>query len=766
VTLVAYLPVFYGGFLWDDDFHVTQPDLQSVDGLRRIWCELGATQQYYPLLHTAFWVEHRLWGDSVVGYHLANILLHAAAACLVVALVRRLALPGAWLAGLIFALHPVCVESVAWISEQKNTLSTVFYLGSALVYLRFDQDRRPARYFLALGLFVLALLTKTVTATLPAALLVVFWWQRGRLGWRRDVRPLLPWLGLGATAGLLTSWVERTFIGAQGADFTLNLLERCLLAGRVIWFYLGKLVWPADLIFFYPRWDVDAAVWWQYLFPLGVLALVAGLGIVARRQHGPLARAATAGLAGFLIFAGTLFPALGFINVYPFIYSYVADHFQYQASLGIIVPAAAGLTLAAGRLLDSRTAAVRWLSRAGGGLLLATLGALTWRQCGMYRDAETLYRATLARNPACWMAHTNLGDLLSRIPGRLPEAIGHFEAALRINPRDVNAHNDLGLAFTKIPGRLPAAIAEYEAALRIDPRFAPAHNNLGVLLETIPGRLPEAISHLEEAVRLAPDAAELHDNLGAALLKIPERAPEALAQFAAAVRLNPGSADMQNNLGTALAKIPGRLPEAVAHLEEAVRLDPRFAKMHSNLGVALAQMPGRLPEAVAQFESAVRMDPRSAEAHNNLGAALSKIPERAPEATAEFAVATRLNPDFAEAHNNLGDALVKIPERLPDAIAEYEATLRLNPNAAEAHSQLGIALLGVPERAPEAITHLEAAVRINPGLFEAHYALGVLLSDQPKRRPEALAHLEAALRIRPDFAPAREWIARLQAARP
>jgi tetratricopeptide (TPR) repeat protein len=754
VTLLAYRPVLQSGFLWDDNFHVTQPDQQSVEGLKRIWCEVGATQQYYPLLHTAFWVEHQLWGDAVVGYHLTNILLHAAAAWLVVAVVRRLALPGACLAGLIFALHPVCVESVAWISEQKNTLSTVFCLGAALVYLRFDQDRRPSRYFLALGLFVLALLTKTVSATLPAALLVVFWWQRGRLHWTRDLRPLLPWFGLGAAAGLVTSWVERTFIGAQGADFSLTLFERCLLAGRVIWFYLGKLMWPADLIFIYPRWVIDTAVWWQYLFPLGVLALVAGLALVARRQRGPL--------AGFLVFAGTLFPAVGFINVYPFIYSYVADHFQYQASLGVIVLVAAGLTLAAGRL----PAAVRWLMPVGGGLLLATLGTLTWRQCGTYRDAGTLYRVTLARNPACWMAHTNLGDLLSRIPGRLPEAIAHFEAALRINPRDVNAHNNLGHAFAETPARRPAAIAEYEAALRIDPRFAPAHNNLGIVLEKIPGRLPEAIGHFEAAVRLAPDAAEMRDNLGVALLKIPERAPEAAAQFESAVRLNPGSADMQNNLGVALAKIPGRLPEATVHLEAAVRLNPRSAEMHSNLGVALAQTPGRLPESIAQFEAAVRVAPHSAEAHNNLGAALSRIPERAPEAIAQFEAATLLKPDFAEAHNNLGDALVKIPGRLPEAIAEYEATLRLSPDSAEVHSQLGKALLGFPERLPAAIAQFEAAIRINPEVFEAHYLLGVLLSDLPDRRPESLAHFEAASRIRPDFAPAREWIDRLRAGRP
>jgi hypothetical protein len=173
-ALAAYWPALRGGFIWDDNFHVTPPALRSLHGLWRIWFDLGATQQYYPLLHSAFWFEHRLWGDAVLGYHLANLTQHALAACLVVLIVRRLALPGAWLAGLIFALHPVCVEAVAWISEQKSTLSAVFYLASALVYLRFDQTRRKPHYLWALGLFVLALLSKTVTATLPAALLVIF----------------------------------------------------------------------------------------------------------------------------------------------------------------------------------------------------------------------------------------------------------------------------------------------------------------------------------------------------------------------------------------------------------------------------------------------------------------------------------------------------------------------------------------------------------------------------------------------------------------
>ncbi len=298
----------------------------------------GATQQYYPLLHSAFWLEHFMWGEAVVGYHLTNIVLHALSACLVVMVMRRLSLPGAWLAGLVFALHPVNVESVAWISEQKNTLSGVFCLASLLIYLHFDEDRQKSKYLLATGLFVLALLSKTVTATLPAVLLVIFWWRRGRLEWKRDVLPLLPWFALGICAGLFTSRVERTFGGASGTDFLLTPAQRLLIAGRAICFYAGKLFWPANLTFFYPQWKIDAAVWWQWLFPAGVLALGLGLVLASRRYRGPL--------AGFLIFAGTLFPVLGFLNVYPFRYSYVADHFQYLACLGIIVPLISVLPLA------------------------------------------------------------------------------------------------------------------------------------------------------------------------------------------------------------------------------------------------------------------------------------------------------------------------------------------------------------------------------------------------------------------------------------
>ena len=630
-TLVAYLPSLRGTLLWDDSSHITRLDLQSLHGLWRIWFQLGATQQYYPLLHSAFWVEHRIWGDAVLGYHLANVILHAAAACLVVIIARRLSLPGAWLAGLIFALHPVSVEAVAWISEQKSTLSGVFYLASALAYLSFDKSRRPSRYWLAFGLFLLALLSKTVTATLPGALLVVFWWQRGRLEWKRDVLPLLPWFAVGAFAGLFTAWVETTLIGAQGQDFTLTLVERCLLAGRVIWFYAGKLFWPADLTFFYPHWQIDPGAWWQYSFPAGVLLVAIGLGLLARRSRGPL--------AGFLIFAGTLFPVLGFFNVYPFRYSYVADHFLYLASLGLIVPVASALTVLAGRILPDHTGRI-----ALSAMFVAVLGLLTWNQSAIYRDTDSLYRETLARNPESWLAHNNLANSLLEIPGRQTEAISHLQAALRIKPDYAEAHLSLGNALLPIPGRLADAIAEYQTAVRLDPKSERAHNNLGQAWFQA-GRLPEAMAQLETALRIRPGYAEAHTNLGNVLLQM-----------------------------------PGRLADATAEYQAAIEFDPNLPEAHNNLGRALAQTPGRLPDAMAQFEAAVRIRPGYAGAHNNLGNALSQM-GRLPDAIAEYQAALRINPDFVQAHLNLANTLLHMPGQLAGAVAEYEAAERIQPNA-------------------------------------------------------------------------------------
>ncbi len=639
-VLLAYLPSIQGTRLWDDSSHITKPQSQSVSGLWRIWTDLSATQQYYPLLHSAFWMEHRIWGDAVAGYHLMNILLHAAAACLVALIARRLALPGAWLAAFIFALHPVCVEAVAWISEQKSTLSAVFYLASALIYLRFDGERKRSQYFAAAGLFVLAVLTKTVTATLPAALLVVIWWKNGRLAWRRDVLPLLPWLAFGVAAGLFTAWVEWRFIGARGAGFELTLLERTLLAGRIVWFYAAKVVWPFDLIFTYPHWRIDEHAWWQYLFPFALVGALTGLWFLARRNRGPLAAA--------LFFCGTLVPVLGFLNVYPFRFSYVADHFQYLASLGIIIPASSGLVLFLGRFSSPG----KFVPAA----LVAFLGVLSWRQSGIYTDEETLYRATLARNPESWMAHHNLAKALAEKPGHLQEVIEEYQASLRIYPAFAETHNNLGNALAQIPGRLDEARSELEISLKLNPNYANGHYNLGNVLSRIPGKLPEAVAEYQEAIRLKPDFAEAHHNLAIALSQIPGRLPDAVREYQAALALNPAMAEAHSDLCRALSAMHGRMEEALAECDAAIRINAHFPAAYNNMGNILSRTPGRLSDAIAAYRHALEIAPDDAEAHNNLGSALAQS-GRLAEAVAEFRIALQIDPGYADAGANLESAL-------------------------------------------------------------------------------------------------------------
>jgi hypothetical protein len=356
LVIAAYIPAIMGGFVWDDDDYVTRnPTLSGSGGLQRIWFEIGAVPQYYPLVHTSFWLEFHLWGLWPLGYHLVNVLFHGCSAILLWRVLLRLGVRGAWLAAAVFALHPVQVESVAWITERKNILSGVFYLSALLAYVRFlglgrggfGPRGRWGWYWLALVLFLCALLSKTVTCSLPAAILLLLWWKRSRLR-LNDVLSLVPFFVLGAALGLTTAWMEQHYVGAQGAEWALSWLDRCLIAGRALWFYVGKLVWPARLAFIYPRWQIDSALW-QYCYPLAAVGLVVCLWVLRRRIG-------KAPLVAALYFGGTLGPALGFINVYPMRFSFVADHFQYMASVGL-------LTLMVGLL----TTGLDRLARAGGG---------------------------------------------------------------------------------------------------------------------------------------------------------------------------------------------------------------------------------------------------------------------------------------------------------------------------------------------------------------------------------------------------------------
>lgn len=620
-VLSAYIPAIQGGYIWDDPMHVTEnPLLKNSDGLRRIWFEPGAWAHYYPLTLTSFWIEYQIWGLAPLGYHLINVLLHVLNAFLAWRVLLRLQVPGALFAAAVFALHPVHVESVAWVSERKNVLSGFFYLSALSIYLRFalrgngikgvpatptkNSIQPSGRYYkglytLSLGLYLCALLSKTITCTLPAVILALLWWQRDQIKWR-DVQALIPMFLVGVALGINTIFMERS-AGAQGTEWAFSFTDRCLIAGRALWFYAGKLVWPDNLIFTYPRWQIDSGLWWQYLYPLAALAVMFTLWMIR-------GRIGKAPIVAVLIFSGTLLPALGFINYYPMRFSFVADHFQYLASISLIAVFASIAATAFKKYIKGKY----YIGLAGGLAVLVVLGILTFSQGHIYENVETLYRDTLTKNPNSWMAHNNLGAaLLER--GDIDDAIAHYKKALRLFPDYFEARTSLAGALLE-RGDIDGAIAHYKKALRIVPDYVDARNNLGAALQK-QGNIDDAIAHYMESLRIEPDSAGAHNNLGTALKEQGDIAG-AIAHYREALRIKPDYAGAHNNLGLALIE-QDNINDAIKHYLEALRINPDYEKAHNNLAIALCRK-NNFTLALRHFRKAVEINPNYHAARNNL----------------------------------------------------------------------------------------------------------------------------------------------------
>ncbi len=643
VTLITYARVRHAGFIWDDEMHVTQnPAIIGPLGLSDIWTSRAA--RYFPLTLTTFWLEHAFWGLNPLPYHAVNVLMHGACAVLLWRVLGSLRVRGAWVGAALWALHPVQAETVAWITELKNTQSCLFYLLAVLFFVRWlsaggdeASGSRPWSYALALVSAAMAMASKSSAVVLPVALCACAWWMTGRLRWRH-LLALSPVFLMSMASSALSVWTQH-LEGANDPMWSRALPERIAVAGNVVWFYIGKLLWPSPLVFIYPRWRVDGTHASSYL-PLAAVCAV--FALLWWNRNGRL-RPVFFCFAYYLV---ALLPVMGLVDQYFWRYSFVGDHFQYLAGIGPL--ALAGAAIASAFALPWKG----WPVLAAGacGALLSALAVLTARECPKYHDSEALWRSTVADNPGAWMAHNNLGAELMH-DGRVDEAVRQFRTSLDLEPNNSSAHENLADALLR-QGRTEEGLAHYGRALELDPLNLSTQTDLGAALLQL-GRIREAIPHLQKALEARPSFAKARASLGTAYLQ-EGRIDEAVTQFNEALAVDPGNCATLADLGIALAQ-KGQLEQAAARLQRALDINPDFSTALINLGNVRLQQ-GRLDEAIARYEKALSLDPNSAVTHNNLAFALLQKGQLDP-AIAHFQRALEIRPDYPEARRNLGTAL-------------------------------------------------------------------------------------------------------------
>jgi protein O-mannosyl-transferase len=604
--LWIYWPVLHGDWLWDDNLYLTEnPLLNDPARLWKIWFVPGSLVEYYPITESFQWAQWQLFDNNTFGYHLTNIILHIFSALLVWRLLSKFGLRLAWLGGLIFAIHPMQVESVAWISELKNALSMPPFLLAMCAYIDYEENKKNRDYWLSLGFFLMAMLCKNSMALFPVVILLYAWWKRGRIG-MSDLKASVPFFIISVTLAMITAWAGSRFIEIHNPSTPapapmVGFFSQAALAGFTISFYFSKCFWPMGLLPIYPPWIVNHPSLIQFL-PWPIF----GAGIYwlwSKRQS--WGRHALLGLGFFLL---SLVPILGLIMVRYTTLVWSLDHLAYIPLLGLI-----GLTVASlGQIQEQLPKFTRPYGIAIVAVATTLLLFTSHGYANAFVNSEALWTYTLQHGSESWEVRKNLGEALVQ-NGKFSAAMEQYELALRGDPDLVVVHNNMGEALLKA-SRYSEAANEFEQVLRIMPDSAIAHFNLGCCLQQM-SQMPEAIDQYRQAIQINSFYSDAHHKLGDLLLQTGQP-PEAMDEYEKAVKLAPGDFEAHNNLGSILFKA-GRFDEAIEHFAASLKINPNDAITHNNMGICLAKME-RIPEAVAQFEAALKIKPDFINAQNNL----------------------------------------------------------------------------------------------------------------------------------------------------
>ena len=654
-VFAVYIQAFGGGFIWDDQiFIVENRFLLDLDGLWSIWFTTDMSSQYYPLASSIFWIERHIFGLNPVGYHALNITFHSLNALLVWTLCTRLNIRGAFVIALFFALHPVHVDSVAFVNELKNLVSALFYLFALLCFLSFEDTGKKHWYALTLIAFILALFSKTIAGTLPAALLILRWMRYRDINFNY-ITKLVPFFVISILFAFVTITQE---IENTGVNIGLSFFERVLVAGRGSLFYVLKLIYPANLSFIYTRMEPNTTNIYEWAYPLGVIAVFIVLLLFNRK----LSRAPAAAVALFLV---TIFPALGFVDINFFNFSYVADHFQYLASLSII----ALIVAVACRLIEKLPAPTAYIAAT---VTVSLLALLTWNRAGMSANHEALWRDTIKKNPASWVAHNSLGSILFA-RGSVKESIDEFQQSIRLNPGNEKARNNLGNALTEA-GHFDKAITQYRVALSITPDNALTLTNLGINY-TLQGNFDEAVINFERSIEINPYDSNAFYNYALALTRLARDAGAERA-YLKAIELNPEETNSRNNLAN-IYMDKNNLERAERLYNEVVEIIPEHARALNNLGIIMS-LKKEDEKALTYFERAVKAGADYDDAHFNMAITLEDL-GRPTQAKERYRIVLKLNPSYAESNNNIGSILLTEGD-YAGAIKHFKAALGLVPS--------------------------------------------------------------------------------------